>query len=888
MKNAPASPESEHASSQGHESDAARIRRLLEENNALIRSTDLDNGDEIVTARTAIYTEAIRIWAAEFVAEHGYTRPFAVAAVGGTGRGEICPCSDRDIVFLFEDEIESPECRAFVEKLQNQTLNGSGFRDRFGFSFDPLPYGLADVPNLKDKNLNAFLDLAPVFDPGNLTDRFRQRIREKCDSFEHLLHVQEMWRGQWKLAASMAETIDRFDIKNDGLRLFLSGVWTLGGKRFNHSREVYARIDPRVLRAYRFLLRVRGWIHLRRPAGGVATALGKHAEDDMTFADFDSFGEWAGPQATDRERMEFADEVRARLLDARRRIAAFARGVIEGELRPGRPVRPSDPARLGASGLFLADSPADISDADRSRAALRLVLLAQRYHLPIDPSELLTTFHHAGDWLQPTPELGELFRSTSGNLAAGFDFLSQIPGAEDRLFPGYGKFESSIDERVRTERTQLRSALEREKMRNLDALRKDGLPLLEAEREPGRLTDVAYQIRVEVEAALLTLPQLAGVRLALKTKRLPVTADDLAARNDVSRPLSDRFSSGFSGIPVAEYYDRYLAAGFAPESVALARFLVENRRAFREIAESGINDETAVARLRGLCENDLQRMRALYVFTLVDRHAWESAKTYPERFFNILEIFAKARMSEHRRFDPVRVFHEAGCTDPDWQDMLLDFGRDLFTGIYRHHLLRFVPFLVRLADPRTGDQAKPKAQMVNTPPFQFLGVAAPNRRGIAASISGALWKNGVALRQAHLFSATNQRLALDFFHLAPPRFVDGELAGPSHGEICRLVERAILENENISDEDEAALPDVARRVGITERHPGLFRIQADAKQDVGALIYLLCLKAGRQLKADVHGLSAETGRNGAQASVFVTLPKSMGIEAARRIVETWG
>lgn len=608
----------------------------------------------------------------------------------------------------------------------------------------------------------------------------------------------------------------------------------------------------------------------------------------MYFADFDSFGEWAGPRATDRERLGFADDVRSRLLDARRRIAAFARGVIEGELRPGRPIRSGDPVRLGAGGLFLADSTNDISDADRSQAALRLVLMAQRYHLPIDPSELLSTFEHAGDWLQPTPVLGELFQSTSGNLAAAFDFLSQIPGAEDRLFPGYGKFESSIDERVRTEKSQLRSALEREKMRKLDALRKAGQPLLDAGHDPGHLTDVAYQIQVEVEAAQLTLPQLAGVRLALKTKRLPVTSDDLAARNDESRPLSERFSSGFSGIPIAEYYGRYASAGFSAVSLELARFLVENRRAFREIAGTGINDEKAVARLRKICGDDLQKMRALYVFTLVDRHAWESPKTYPERFFNILETYAKARMPEHRRFDPIRVFYEAGCTDPEWQAMLLDFGRDLFSGIYRHHLLRFVPFLIRLANPVAGDQAKPKALMVNTPPFQFLGVAAPNRRGIAASISGALWKNGIALRQAHLFSATNRQLALDFFHLGPPRIVDGNLAGPSQAEICRLVERAILGNENISEEDEAALPKVARRADITEWHPGLFHIQADAEQDVGALIYLLCLKAGRQLNADVHGLSAQSGRNGARASVFVNLPKTMGIEAARRIVETWG
>ena len=115
-----------------------------------------------------------------------------------------------------------------------------------------------------------------------------------------------------------------------------------------------------------------------------------------------------------------------------------------------------------------------VTDQDRSSAALSLVLTAQRYELPIDASELLTTFHRAGDWLEPVPELGALFLETRGSLAASFDFLSRIPGAEERLFPGYGRFESSVDERVRSERRTLRGPLEREKMRELETERREG------------------------------------------------------------------------------------------------------------------------------------------------------------------------------------------------------------------------------------------------------------------------------------------------------------------------------------------------------------------------------------------------------------------------------
>ncbi len=897
MKNSPSFGDVDSASDEpGVEPSAAlkleitEHRRRLRENEDLIRDIVLDNGKEIVAARTALFTSVIADWAAEQRTALGYPHPFAVGAVGGTGRGEVTPCSDLDIVFLFELPVEEEATHAFVLELQRQTLHTSCFRERFGFSFVAMPYGLQDAVGLQDKDLNAFIDLDPVYDPDGLVTVFRNRIRETYDPFEHFLHVRRLWLHQWERAGAMAERIDHFDIKNDGLRLFLAGVWTQAGKRFSHSHQIYRQLaesDPRDLDAYHFLLRLRCWIHLQRKPGGVPTALGNHVEDVMTYQDFASLGGWLGEEATDQERLEFADQVRSRLLSARRRIAAFARGVIEGELRTGRRISPGHPVALGAGGLFHAEPETCVTNGDRSRAALSLLLMAQRYELPIDPSELQTTFLDAGDWLEPVPEVAALFLEPRGSLAATFDFLSRIPGAEERLFPGYGKFESSFDERVRTERHVLRGPLEREKMRALEADRKEGQRLLAAAREPEKLTDVAYAIRVEVEAALLTDSQLAAVKLALKTKRLPVTPDDLAARNDPRRTLEDRFSSGFSAISLEEYYAKcFPGAGFADEILDLARFLVENRRTFLEIVTTGLIDERVVSDLLRRCGGDLDRLRALYVFTHADHHAWKSPATNPTQFFNIRELYAKARMPVGRRFDPAALLESGGYADDESLEILSDFGRDFFEGIYRHYAVRFGGYLLRLT--REDNDARPRVTTIVEGKVKILGVAAKDNRGLAASIIGALWKHGVGLQQAHLFSAMNHGLALDFFHLAPiPE--NGETSGaPAGPELNRLVETAIAERLHLSDLDEEALPDVARQVTLTEWRPGLYRLHAGTTEDIGALAYLLCLKAGRRFDANIHGLAADTGRDGAWVSVYLNLPKTLALEDARVIAESWG
>lgn len=848
------------------------LAQWISENDARIRSSDLNDGRSLAAARTAIHTELVRAWAIEQHRAASYDKPFAVVALGGTGRAEMAPASDHDFAFLFVDALEA---NPFFLELQRQVLHTNEFERRYGFACQAQPFSLDDMPKLSGKQLNAFLDIRGVYDPHDLAGRFRERIRSTYDPFEHFLHVRGFWKDRWERAAAASERLDRFDIKNDGLRLFLAGIWILAGQRFVHSHEIYAGLeDPRDLKAYDFLLRIRAFVHSRRSHLPGRAAGGNHPEDVLGFDDFTAFGELLGPDTAERDRFEFANEVRARLLAARRRVACFGRGVIERELRHGRVVHPGSSFVCGAGGLrHVASSPCPTA-VDKSRAALGLLLAAQHYGVTIDPAELQTTFCNAGDWLVRVPELSALFYERRGSLADSFEFLAQIEGTEERLFPGYAKFEASIDNRVLTERKTLRGALERQKTRVLEAYVTEGRQRLGGGGSVPR-DDLAQGVVVAAEAALLDADHLAGIKLALKTKRLPRTLEDEGLREDADRPLHDRYASGLSGIPLTRYYRPYLdQCEFTPETIRVAEFLVAHRRAFKERAEAGLNDARQVEEFVQLCQDE-HLLRSLFVFTCADRAEWESEVSDPARWFNNRELYAKAMSRFRPGLDPDHFLRAAGYT-PDQLTILKDFGETFFGGVYRPYANRFGAHLLRLAeDP---DAADPKVSLLRDGRSTIVGVAARDYRGLAASISGALWHKNIPLRQAHLFSAANHGLALDFFHLAPRD-------RPLEADTARFVERVIRERSYIARADESNLPRVTGRASLLPWRPGQYCLRFETGEAVSGLIYALTYKVFRHLQGNIFGLAAtHSAREQSYVSIYLSLPPWLPAEEASHIV----
>lgn len=865
-------------------------RRLLAANDRRMSGPDLDQGREMVRQRTTIHTVLIRDWAAAQQQLAGYDKPFAVVALGGTGRGEITPRSDLDIAFLFDDEIEG---NPFLLDLQRQTLHTGRFEDQYGFSFLPLPFGLDELPALAEKQLNSFLDMSPLHDPCGLAATFRERIRLTFDPFEHFLHVRGFWKQHWEAAAGASENLQRFDIKNDGLRVFLGGIWTLAGQDFRHSHDVYQDLsDPRDLEAYEFLLRIRAWIHLRHKPGPAGVS-GNHAEDVLGFDDFCSFGEMLGPQAAATARFEFATMVRARLLSARRRVAAFARGVIERELKVGRRVPPDDVIVLRTGGLQHSQSGELTAPVQRSRAALGMLLAAQHYAVQVDSSELQTTLCNIGDWLVPVPELSALFYETRGSLADTLRFLTQLDGAAERLFPGYGRFEASLDERVMIEQAALRGAWMRQKLRALDNCLEYGNARLKSERTGWNPLDADLREMVANEAILLDEDHLAAVKLALVTKRLPLTPQDEQARHDEALPLHEREASGFSGIPLDVYYEPFVAeAGFTPETARVTKFLLVHRRVLKRAAERGFNDDDAVERLVTECGDEMT-MRSLFVFSCMDslvgvspevaalteatQRVWWLRESDPARWFNIRELYLKALVRHHPEIlpDPVQTLRSAGYAAED-QEILRDFGTDFFGGLYGRHARRFGSHLLRLVeDPEAGS----KAALLRDGSAVLLGLAARDFRGLAACVSGTLWQHQLNLRQAHLFCATNHQLALDFFYLAP-----GTEAIPA--DLPQIIQNAISGNLHIGEADEALLPPLSSKAELNATPSGNYRLRYETDSDTGGLVYALSYKVFRHLGGTIHCLTANTVRGRTYIAIILSLPADLALEQAREIVES--
>ena len=395
-----------------------------------------------------------------------------------------------------------------------------------------------------------------------------------------------------------------------------------------------------------------------------------------------------------------------------------------------------------------------------------------------------------------------------------------------------------------------------------------------------RLKDLDREgVSIVIEAAQLDPDPLVAVKLALKTKRLPLTPEDAVARCNPSLPLPERFASGVSEIPLDAYYRPYMeSCGLPQELIGLTEFLIRERRTLKRLAEVGMSDDDLVKALVNLC-GDEQRLRALFVFTHADRAEWESELQEPARWFSIRELYFKAMLNFRPASGSGKSMLESGLAEEDLE-VLQSFGSNLTDGAYRRHTLRFAPRLIRLASDPAYDE--PKAAVIRDGGSLILGVASRDFRGLAAIITGSLVAQGIELAQAHLFSSSKHSLALDFFHL-------GGNPGPDAlTELPARVEDAI--RRRVFHPGDSAtgggLLGNGGELSLEEWRPRLFCLRFTTREPkpVGAIIHALVLTVFRDLRGNVHALKANTARGSTFVSVYHSMPPDVSVDEARKIL----
>jgi [protein-PII] uridylyltransferase len=203
-----------------------------------------------------------------------FTEDFAVIALGGYGREEMCPYSDVDIMFFFSSDLSSSR----IVKLQ-KVMTGSvlyplwdlGFK--VGHSSRTMKQAIEEASsNVESKN--ALLEARLVVGPQTLWDKFRKTYREFIRKGRMAAYFNDRLADEKKRHDKYGNTVflQEPDIKNGvgGLRDYQNAIWMamlqlgidsvhdLGDMGFLNTDE-----KQEFASAYDFLLRVRTELHLQ-------------------------------------------------------------------------------------------------------------------------------------------------------------------------------------------------------------------------------------------------------------------------------------------------------------------------------------------------------------------------------------------------------------------------------------------------------------------------------------------------------------------------------------------------------------------------------------------------------------------------------------------------
>lgn len=158
---------------------ATLLRGALEQGRAEVArrlSTDPDRGRAAARATAYLHDQLVRL-AYDFVTAGGPPEPIAIVGLGGTGRGEMAPYSDLDLMFLTSAK-PSPAQEKTVEAFLHLLWD---LKIKIGHSVGSI----AELLTLAKTDMTvrtAFLEARPIWGEKAIFDQGMQRFRAKIVS----------------------------------------------------------------------------------------------------------------------------------------------------------------------------------------------------------------------------------------------------------------------------------------------------------------------------------------------------------------------------------------------------------------------------------------------------------------------------------------------------------------------------------------------------------------------------------------------------------------------------------------------------------------------------------------------------------------------------------
>ena len=799
---------------------AALYGQLIAEKDRQLSTASLSSGPALTACRTAIHTGLLRAWLSPLISRYGMSDHVAGVALGGTGRGEMSPCSDIDVGYLVAD----PSAAApLLREIERHTVHGNGFRDRCGFSFRGQILHVAqaeDLLALSFEQTTSLRDMRWIAGAVPLVAAVRASLREHLDPLAQHLRYEAQLRAC--LEASPPGGVHLKQL----LRRCQAAMWLRGTAGFLPVRAVLRELDAETQAAYWLAHRVRGLCHLQ--CGDVAAGAGRRRDPDLvTASDLMAVAETLA--AASDNAGGGSVRVLDQLLYAFERLDQFARQTLATARRPA-PRAHGLPITLGADGLAYAGE-IPTTTGEREAAALALLMGTQRYAQPIAPEEAQR--HLAG-----LPAFEFVHASVCALLSnAGLDRVVAVADRNELLAPLFAGALAIGPSPAERQSTPACAALQAA----LRALDDYAIPGNNSAAQSAALLLPGPPPEVVSAAAQAAGSQgMAAVRLALVTACL---LDAQALRNSVA------------ALPT--YFVQLAARGCCGTALtALAQRLLEHRTLLTTLAGEGTND---AGRVGALCAaaGDAITLHALFIFhcaraqgvaTLhtahVDPHAAD-ATIDDAPWFNLVELYRKAVDAfAHAPSSAHHALRVAGF-DAAESAMLADLGPDFFSGMYAEYLPRVGAAALRVV----SGQRPARALLFHEQGQPLVAVVARNTRGLAAALIGTLVAAQMHIRQAHLFTATQAGFVLDFFHVAGA--VEQDLI-------------ARLEAVGTAPEEMLCATPPSRPLGVEVTllselpGDGLRRLRLRLRQEegagdaVGAALFWLTSMLSTRFEADIH------------------------------------